>query len=102
MDEIEGMTKPEAAKAVGELIGVEILDSAGGTVQKNSWTNVLAQLYLCGTGKGQKYRKLKKAEAAAAVGAILGVETVESNGSTITGDSWRNVLRELRQRHSDS
>ena len=101
-DDIEEMTKTEAADAVGDLLGVEIIGSSGSTVTKESWTNVLAQLYLNGTGIGLSYRVLTKPEAAAAVGAILGVETTSLNGSTVTEDSWKNVLRELRQRHNVS
>lgn len=97
-DDVEDMTKPEAANAVGDLLGVEIVESVGSTITKESWTNVLAQLYLNGTGIG-RYRYLTKLQAAAAVGAILEVETTSSNGSTVTEDSWKNVLRELRQRH---
>ena len=101
-DDVEDMTKPEAANAVGDLLGVEIVESGGSTITKESWTNVLAQLYLNGTGIGSKYRTLTKLQAAAAVGAILEVETTGSNGSTVTEDSWKNVLRELRQRHNVS
>ena len=101
VDDVEDMTKPEAANAVGDLLGVEIKESRGSTITKESWTNVLAQLYLNGTGIG-RYRKLTKLEAAAAVGAILAVETTSSNGSTVTEDSWKNVLLELRQRHNVS
>jgi len=101
-DDIEDMTKPQAAKAVGKLLDEKIIESGGSTITKESWTNVLHHLIKNGTGIGPKYRKIKKAEVAAAVGGILDVETTESNGSTVTEDSWKNVLRELRQRHNVS
>ena len=102
MPSSESEGKVAAARNVGKLLGVEIIDSTGSTVTRESWTNVLASLYLNGTGVGNKYRKLTKGEAAAAVGAILGVETTTSGGSTVTEDSWKNVLQELKKRHSKS
>ena len=102
MSSSESEGKVAAARNVGKLLGVEIIDSTGSTVTRESWTNVLASLYLNGTGVGKKYRKLTKGEAAAAVGAILGVETTTSGGSTVTEDSWKNVLQELKKRHNKS
>ena len=103
MDEdIEDMTKGEAADAVGELLGIEIAHSRGSTVTRDSWTNVLGYIFLNGSGIGPKFRKLTKPQAAAAVGAILDVETTDSTGSTVTEDSWKNVLQELRNRHNVS
>ena len=101
-DDIEDMTKPQAAKAVGKLLDEKIIESGGSTITKESWTNVLHHLIENGTGKGPKYHTLTKPEVAAAVGGILSVETTRSNGSTVTENSWKNVLRELRQRHNVS
>ena len=89
------LTKTEIARAVGALLGIEIVVSQGATVTRESWTNILNTLNELYEDANSYNGDLTKVETAREVGLLLGVKITSSTGSTITRESWENVLRAL-------